>query len=160
MDIRFNAVAFQGITIAPENAQFSLMIDEIQVGYSLSGFLRYGFQFEKAAEEFFVVNPRLIFQESMRSGTKQVSTPDIREVLREWKQGQAQIGFIKRINIHNGQIEWLDLFGTTTILLNNIDGHLRAEAEKVTQVALHGDLFEDTNQELEISGNFDLPFFD
>ena len=59
LDIALGAVHLKGVHIVSENNYYTLWIEDLRIGYSLTNLIKNGFQPQKSPQDILFVNPRL-----------------------------------------------------------------------------------------------------
>lgn len=155
LDIALGAVHLKGVNIVAENQYYSLWIEDLRIGYSLTNLIKNGFQPKKSPQDILFVNPRLTITYIPK---KQRVQPSISgpEFDRRYLDKMRDFDFLKRITVSHGTIVFADSAGQQTDLAQDISGWIVTRDVQQARARMVGKLFQSSRFNLRLNGEIDL----
>jgi hypothetical protein len=150
----FGYMSFYNITIGNKQENYTLKLEEIQIGYSIHKLLYNKFDPLRVVESITIKNPHLIIytQKNEIAESQPAQNLNLSEIL----TGLNRLTEIDRVVIKEGQILWGKNYQSTTRLVSELDGYLLMASDTSLSLNLQGRLFESTSKDLTLDGKIDL----
>lgn len=150
----FGYMSFYNIAIGNNRDDYTLKLEEIQIGYSIHKLLYNKFDPLKVIESVTIKNPHIIIftQKKEIDENRPAQNFNLSEIL----SGLNKLAEIDRVVIEDGQIIWGKTYQTTTRLVSELDGYLLMQSDSSLSLNLRGRLFESSSKDLTLTGEIDL----
>ncbi|MBN2028726.1 translocation/assembly module TamB domain-containing protein [bacterium] len=152
LEIDLSSIHLKGVRLTPKDRSFTLMIDDVRVGYRFWNLFRYRFSPTKVAHDVVFIHPTLIIRNII---------PKINGELNgeEWihfSQWVEEMETVKRITVAEAEVIVEDSLGERTRLAHSLNGWLRSVPADSAEIRLSGKVFESQQNNLTIEGELNL----
>lgn len=151
----FGYISFHDLHFVNKKKDFSIDVDEIQIGYSIHKFLFHKMDPLRMIESITLIDPKILFKLHPSPDTKE-SKPDsvdISNAISNFKKMTE----IDRILIKGGEIQWEKSPHSPKTILSDLDGFLHMKTEKQASFHLIGKIFDSSADAMSLNGAL---FFD
>ncbi len=152
LKIDLSSIHLKGVRLTSKDRSFTLMIDDVRVGYRFWNLLRYRFSPTKVANDVVFIHPTIIIRNII---------PKINGELNgeEWinfSQWVEEMETVKRITVAEAEVIVEDSLGVRTRLAHSLNGWLRSVPADSAEIRLSGKVFESQRNNLTIEGELNL----
>ncbi len=152
LEIDLGSIHLKGVRLTPKDRSFTLLIDDVRVGYRFWNLLRYRFSPTKVAKDVVFIHPTIIIRDII---------PKINGELNgeEWinfSHWVEEMETVKRITVAEAEVIVEDSLGERTRLAHSLNGWLRSVPADSAEIRLSGKVFESQHNNLIIEGELDL----
>ncbi len=155
LDIALGSVHLMGVRVESSNRFYSLWIDDLRIGYSITNLIRHGFQPQKSPQDILFVNPRITIHYIPKKERRSDTMSEF-EFNRRYLEKARNFDFLKRITVSHGLIEYSDSLGVVTQLAQDISGWITTKDIQKAQARMVGKLFTSDRYNLRLHGEIDL----
>lgn len=148
--LRFNKVALKS-----DNKRYTLNINSIRLSYRLTNLILHPKTPLQALESVTLVNPQLIIRRK-NSTVNNKKGPDAWQVLQTFVNRLNRKNTIKIIRIENGQIAIHKGKNDSLILVEHLNGIVKAEQENILEIGLNGGFLSGQPNQMTISARLNL----
>ncbi len=153
LEMDLNGVHLRGVKVIPKDRSFALDIDEVQLGYHLLNFIRYGFVPYKATQQIVLKHPQITVRNISRNSENGLFVKNEGVEFRKIVEGLSPL---KRITLVDAELIIEKPTGERLRLAHSLNGWLQTNPVDSAIVRLDGNLFESVNKNLILNGKVNL----
>ncbi len=153
--IGLGTLSFNKVALKSDNRRYSISVNNIRLSYRLTSLILHPSSPLQSLKSITLVNPQIVIRAQKEQPASAKST-DIWQVIQTFVNRLNDKNAIKFVRIENGQVAFHRQTGDSLLIVQHLNGILKAETKDIINIILKGSFLSNQPDQMEISARFNL----